>query len=178
MPSAVPSPLPSKPPSSHPTPTPSLGPSAGPSDGCSVHRLAATSSTSELGTQIKAHGEYVTFIDDGDYLSYGPIDFGSDGTKYYTMTISYDKANAGFDDDKLDILVGSQPGTGVTVSTFSVNNDTRTGGWEYWRQVELELSNVTPGSQDLTIKLSGRSRLVNLDWIELFPVCLLPNEFR
>jgi hypothetical protein len=59
-----------------------------------------------------------------------------------------------------------------------VNNDARTGGWENWRQVELELSNVTPGSQYLAIKFSGRTRLVNLDWIELFPVCLLPNEFR
>lgn len=90
-------------------------------------------------------GMNVGFIENGDYLVYKNVDFGTGAASFKARVAS--ETNGG----KIEIRLGSP--TGTLLGTCSVPG---TGGWQIWTDVQCSINNVS-GTHDLYLVFTGGS---------------------
>jgi hypothetical protein len=121
-------------------------------------RIEAESYSSMSGVQTEScteGGLNVGFIENGDYLVYNNLDFGS-GVGSFTARVA-SETNGGQIEIRLDSPSGTLAGT---------CNVGRTGGWQTWNTVSCDLSGVS-GVHNLYIVSRGSSGyLYNINWFE------------
>jgi beta-galactosidase len=98
-------------------------------------------------------GQNVGYIENGDYVSYSNIDFGS-GAKSFQARVA-----SGTSGGNIELRLDSP--TGTLVGTCPVQG---TGGWQSWVTKSCNVSGAT-GVHDLYLKFTGGSGyLFNLNW--------------
>ncbi|MCQ2416728.1 MAG: family 43 glycosylhydrolase [Oscillospiraceae bacterium] len=120
-------------------------------------RVEAETGSWFSGLQVEPSGEgtqAVGYIQDGDYIKVSGVEFGEEGAKKFTTSISSD-GQGGAIELHLDALNG--PIIGVAEVPV-------TGGWKVWEEVECKVTGAT-GVHDLYLRFSGgNSYLFNIDW--------------
>lgn len=110
-----------------------------------------TESTSDTGG-----GQNVGFIDNGDYLSFNNINFGSGGATSVQMRVA-SAASGGNVEVRLDSLTGTLAGTCAVPGT---------GGWQNWTTVNCAVSAIT-GTHTIFLKFTGGAgNLMNINWFK------------
>lgn len=124
-------------------------------------RIEAESYSSAVGIQTDAcseGGSYVGWIENGDYVVYKNIDFGS-GASSVNLRVSSQTAGGNME-FRLDSLNGQIVGTCNVPST---------GSWTTWTTINAALQKIE-GVHDLYIRFSGGSGyLFNINWMEFLP---------
>ena len=114
--------------------------------------------TTETTTDVQGGGLSLGFIEDGDYVSYKPVSL-KDVT---AMRFRVASAGAG---GTIEVRTGSPTGTLVgTTETI-----TPTGGWQTFKDVQLNLTNPPTGTNELFLVFRNRGstqNLFNVNWIE------------
>lgn len=150
-------------PSLNPSPDPSPNPSPDPSP---ISKSAFTQNEGEdfynqSGVQREScseGGEDIGYIEDGDYVVYNNINFGTGAGKFKARVAS------GGSGGKIELRVDSIDGP--LIGTCAINE---TGGWQTWDTTMCEVSNVS-GVHDLYFKFTGGSGyLFNINWWEFTP---------
>lgn len=118
---------------------------------------AASAYSSQSGIQLESSsegGQNVAFIDNGDYVAYTNMDFGSGATSFTARVAS--NASGGSIEIRLDGI------TGAVIGTCAV---TGTGGWQNWTNTSCSLSGSVSGTHTLFLKFTGGSgNLFNVLW--------------
>ena len=122
-------------------------------------KIEAESYYHQSGTQTEANsdgnGQNVGYIENGDYLVFKDIDFGSGASSFEASAGS--ATNGGNIEIYLDSLTGELLGTCAVPGT---------GGWQTWTNATCNVSEVT-GKHDVYLKFTGDSGfLINLDWFK------------
>ncbi|TVY01178.1 carbohydrate-binding protein [Cohnella terricola] len=121
-------------------------------------QIEAASYSAQSGIQTEASsegGQNVGFIDNGDYLVFNGVDFGSGASSMQARVAS--NASGGNIEIRLDSLNGTLAGTCVVPGT---------GGWQNWTTVTCAVSNAA-GVHDLYLKFTGGTgNLFNLKWFK------------
>ena len=108
---------------------------------------------------IRVGSNAIGYFDNGDYVTYSSINFGSSGTSK-SILISYAKGNTG---GRAEIRIGGPSGT--LIATFSPSN---TGGWGSSNvQSEYVLIDDVEGIHDVTFVGKDKSGVMNLVSFEL-----------
>ena len=103
-------------------------------------------------------GKDIGFIDDGDYVSYKPVNL----TNLNEMRFRV--ASAG-DGGTIEVHLDSPSGTLVGTTA----NITPTGGWQTYKTVSLPLTNPPAGTHELFLvfrKPGSTNSLMNMNWLE------------
>lgn len=103
---------------------------------------------------VATSGKVVGYLDQGDWIKYKGINFGTTGFTKFTARIA--SANAG---RKIEIRLGS--GTGQVIGTLTVS---ATGGWGVYKEQSTTLSKVT-GTHDVYLTFAGGTGVGNVEWI-------------
>ncbi len=116
----------------------------------------------QSGTETEANtvgaGQNVGYIENGDYLVFRRIDFGSGAGIFEASAGS--ATDGGNIEIRLDSLTGKLIGTCVVPGTE---------GWQTWTNVACSVSE-SAGVHDLYLKFTGDSGfLMNLDWFKFVP---------
>lgn len=147
-PSTIPSPT--------PTVTPTPQPTAAPSAFSAFVQTAASSFTSQFGTQLEASsegGQNVAFVDNGDYIAFNNVNFGS-GASSVALRVASQTSGG-----NIEIRLGSASGT--LAGTCAV---TSTGGWQSWTTKSCAISTIS-GVHNLYLKFTGGAgNLFNVQW--------------
>jgi arabinoxylan arabinofuranohydrolase len=134
------------------TPTPTSGPRS------AFSQIEAESFNSQSGIQTESCGEggqNIGYIENGDYVVFNSIDFGSGATGFQARVAS---ANSG---GNIEIRLDSTSGT--LVGTCSVAG---TGGWQTWTTRTCTVSGAS-GTHNLYLRFTGGSGyLFNLNWVK------------
>jgi carbohydrate binding protein with CBM6 domain len=103
-------------------------------------------------------GSYVGSATNGDWARYNGIDFGSSPARQFTARVA--SGAAGGVSGLVEVRVDSR--SNPPVGSFAVGN---TGGWQSWRTVPANISNVT-GVHDvyLTFSSGQPADFVNVNW--------------
>lgn len=121
-------------------------------------QIEAESFTSQSGVQTETcteGGLNVGYIENGDYVVYNNVDFGSGATSFQARVAS--AGNGGNIEIRLDSI------TGPLVGTCAVKG---TGDWQTWTDAKCTVSGVT-GKHDLYLKFTGGSDyLMNFNWFK------------
>jgi hypothetical protein len=142
------------------TPTPTTTPTPTPTPGLrsAFTQIEAESYNDQSGIQTETcteGGENVGYIENGDYVVYNNIDFGS-GTEEFQARVA--SATSG---GKIEIRLDSLTGTLVGYCPV-----TGTGDWQTWADVKCSASGIS-GKHDLYLKFTGGSDyLFNLNWFK------------
>ena len=96
-------------------------------------------------------------FDNGDYLTYTDIDFGSSGTTK-SILLNHSKGNR---DGKVEVRLGGPDGE--VISTFTPSY---TGGWDKFMTASLSIS-VVEGVHDVTFVARDAGGVLDLKWFEL-----------
>ncbi len=109
--------------------------------------------------QNKEAGVYVTDIHNSDYIKLQAVDFGKKTPRTFTARVA-SGLRGGAIELHLDSLGGKRLGR-MEVSG--------TGGWENWRDITIDLTDIASGIHDLYLTFSGRKgpKLFNFDWWEI-----------
>ncbi|MFD0671227.1 carbohydrate-binding protein [Cohnella sp. GCM10027633] len=108
------------------------------------------------GTSDTGGGQNVGFIDNGDYLSFNNINFGSPGATSVQLRVA-SNASGG----NVEVRLGSA--TGTLAGTCAVPG---TGGWQNWTTVNCAVSAIT-GTQTVFLKFTGGAgNLMNINWFK------------
>jgi endo-1,4-beta-xylanase len=107
-----------------------------------------------LGSAPASH--YVSFLDEGDWLGFKKVDFGTGATKF-TASVAVPKDRAG---KRLQVRIGSP--TGQIVATLTV---APTGGWTTFAAQTTNMVKVT-GVHDVFLTFAGGYGIANLDWFK------------
>ena len=99
----------------------------------------------------------VGYFDDGDFVTYTHVNFGSAGT---TDGIRIRTAK-GNDGGTVEVRLGGP--TGTLLAQF---NPVRTGAWSLWSDLYVGVTDVT-GIHDVTFVGKGVSGVMNMQWFEL-----------
>ncbi|MFB9278811.1 carbohydrate-binding protein [Cohnella cellulosilytica] len=122
-------------------------------------RIEAESFSSQSGIQVEASsegGQNVGFIDNGDYLSFSGVDFGSGAASFRARVAS--NASGGGIELRLDGLNGTLIGTCAVPGT---------GGWQNWTTVICPVNGNPSGTHTLFLKFTGGAgNLFNLNWFQ------------
>jgi hypothetical protein len=124
-------------------------------------QIEAESFNSQFGIQTEptsdiGGGLNVGFIDNGDYLAFNSIDFGSSGATSVQMRVA-SAASGGNIEVRLDSLAGTLAGTCAV---------TGTGGWQTWTTVNCAVTTIT-GVHNLYLKFTGGAgNLLNINWFK------------
>ncbi|MBJ6362248.1 carbohydrate-binding protein [Paenibacillus sp. GCM10012307] len=108
--------------------------------------IIASSFTSQSGIQLESStegGQNVAYIDNGDYIAFDSIDFGSGATSVQFRVASNTTGG------NIEVRLGSLNGT--LAATCSVPN---TGGWQNWITRTCATSNIT-GTHHVFLKFTG-----------------------
>ncbi len=113
----------------------------------------------QSGTQTEDNttggGQNVGYIENGDYLVFKNVDFGTGATGFQASAAS--ATEGGNIELRLDSL------TGTLIGTCKVPG---TGGWQTWADAKCSVSGAS-GKHDLYVKFTGDSGyLMNLDWFK------------
>jgi len=121
-------------------------------------QLEASSHDSQSGIQLEASsegGQSVAFVDNGDFIAFNNIDFGSGATTFDARVAS--NTAGGQIEVRLDSLTGTLAGTCAVPAT---------GGWQTWVTRSCVVSNVS-GLHNLYLKFTGGAgNLFNLKWFK------------
>lgn len=102
-------------------------------------------------------GSNIGYIQNGDWVNYENIDFGSGKTK---IDIRVATENSG---GELEVILDSTSGT--SLGSVTVNS---TGGWQNWTTVTLDIPNTT-GKHTVYLKFNGGSGyLFNVNWFRIY----------
>ncbi len=119
-------------------------------------KIEAESYYTQSGIQTETcseGGQNVGYIENGDYMVFQNVDFGSGAGSFQARVAS--AAEGG----KIEIRLDSS--TGTLAGTCPVDG---TGGWQTWADAKCNVSGVT-GKHDLYLKFTGGSGyLFNLNW--------------
>ncbi len=100
-------------------------------------------------------GQNIAFIDNGDYIVFNSVNFGSGAASFEARVAS---AAAG---GSIEVRLGSVQGTLLGTCTFS-----GTGGWQNWVTTSCGISGAS-GTQNLYLVFKGGSgNLFNLSWFK------------
>ncbi|MFC5530555.1 carbohydrate-binding protein [Cohnella yongneupensis] len=125
------------------------------------NQIEAESFNTQSGIQTEATsdtggGLNVGFIDNGDYLSFNNINFGSSGATSVQMRVA-SNASGGNVEVRLDSL------SGTLASTCAVPG---TGGWQNWTTVNCAVTTIT-GTHTVFLKFTGGTgNLFNINWFK------------
>lgn len=123
---------------------------------------AETATVLSGGPKSEACGEggsEIGFIKTGTYIGYDSIKFGTNVDKVDLRIASNNTAGG-----TLQILIDN-PSTGTVIATASIPY---TAGWQVWKTVTADVSNLT-GKHKLFIKFTGGSGyLFNLNWLRFY----------
>jgi hypothetical protein len=124
--------------------------------------IEAESFDAQAGIQTGAAsegGQYVGWIQNGDYVVYHAVDFGNNASKFEARVAS---ATGG---GKIEVRLGGL--AGPLAGTCSVAG---TGGWQNWTTVACNVGGLS-GNHDLYLKFAGGSGyLFNLNWFRFIRV--------
>ncbi|WP_197286081.1 carbohydrate-binding protein [Paenibacillus sp. FJAT-27812] len=141
-----------------PTPTATMQPTAAPSSFSAFAQTAASSFTSQLGTQLEASsegGQNVAFVDNGDYIAFDNVNFGSGASSVALRVAS--QTSGGNIEIRLDSASGTLAGTCAVTST---------GGWQSWTTKNCAISTIS-GVHNLYLKFTGGAgNLFNVQWFK------------
>ncbi len=127
-------------------------------------RIEAESFSSQSGIQLETcsdsgAGQDIGYIQNGDYVVFSGIDFGSGAASFSARIAS---ANSG---GNIEIHLDSLSGT--LIGTCTVPG---TGGWQSWVTQTCNVSGAT-GVHDVYLKFTGGSQdLMNLNWFQFLAV--------
>ncbi|OMF24515.1 carbohydrate-binding protein [Paenibacillus sp. FSL H8-0548] len=121
----------------------------------------------QLGTQLEASsegGQNVSHIDNGDYIRFNNINFGSGANAFVARVASQTSGGS------IEVRLGSVNGTLAGTCTVS-----GTGGWQTWITTTCAVSNIS-GVHDLFLKfVGGAGNLFNLNWFRFDPTAPQPS---
>jgi hypothetical protein len=125
--------------------------------------IQASSYTAHNGTQSESTsdsggGQDMGWIDNGCWLAYNSVDFGSTGADQFIARVASGAASgvSGV------VAVALDSPTAAPVGSFSVGN---TGGWQSWQTVPANISKVTGTHTVYLVFSSGQpADFVNLHW--------------
>ncbi|WP_199731714.1 carbohydrate-binding protein [Cohnella endophytica] len=136
----------------------SLSPSIA-SAASAFNQIAASGYSSQSGIQLENStegGQNVAFIDNGDYVAYTNMDFGSGASTFQARVAS--AASGGNIEIRLDSATGTLIGTAAVPGT---------GGWQNWTTVNATLTGSATGVHTLYLKFTGGTgNLFNLLWFK------------
>ncbi|OPZ87838.1 MAG: Endo-1,4-beta-xylanase Z precursor [Firmicutes bacterium ADurb.Bin419] len=140
-------------------------PTAGPRSAFTQNEAESFNRQSGIQTEeCSEGGENVGYIEDGDYLVYNKVDFGS-GASGFQASVS-----SGTSGGKIELRLD-----GITGSLIGTCEIAGTGGWQTWTTVKFDISEVK-GTHDLYMKFTGGSGyLFNINWWEFSPVSSTPT---
>ncbi len=143
-------------PDANETPGPTPTPTPTPVPRSAFSQTEAEDFSSQSGIQTEAcseGGEDVGYIENGDYVVYSNIDFGSGAKSFQVRTAS------GTEGGKIEIRVDSV--TGPLVGNCPVSSS---GDWQTWVNTECDVEGVS-GVHDLYLRFTGGSGyLFNINW--------------
>jgi hypothetical protein len=102
-------------------------------------------------------GNIVSHFDNGDFVTYGSLNFGPSGTTK-SMLVSYAKGNSG---SSMEIRLGGE--TGRLIGELFPSN---TGGWSNYKDEYVPIMDVE-GIHDVTFVGKGGSGVLNLESFDL-----------
>ena len=130
-------------------------------------KLEAESYNNQSGIQTETcteGGENIGYIENGDYVVYNNIDFGSGAAGFQARAAS--NASGGNIEIRLDSLTGPLVGTCLVSGT---------GDWQTFADVTCSVSGVS-GKHDLYLKFTGGSGyLFNLNWFKFTSGSVTPT---
>ncbi|WP_312029646.1 carbohydrate-binding protein [Paenibacillus sedimenti] len=120
--------------------------------------MEAESYNTQSGIQTESSsegGQDVAFIENGDYVVYNNIDFGSGAASFQARVAS--ATNGGSIEVRLDSITGTLVGTCAVAGT---------GGWQTWTNKTCNISGVS-GIHNVYLKFTGGSGyLFNINWFQ------------
>ncbi len=149
------------------TPTPTPTPAPTPGSRSAFTQIEAEDFNNQSGIQTETcseGGQDVGYIENGDYIEYQNINFGSGATSFQARVSS--AGSGGNIEIRLDSI------TGPLVGTCSVP---ATGDWQTWTTATCNVSGAS-GSHNLYLKFTGGSSyLFNLNWIKFGTATATPT---
>lgn len=146
---------------STPTPTPT------PSPRSAFTQIEAESYSTQSGIQTESSsegGQNVGWIENGDYVVYNNIDFGSGASSFQARVAS--ATNGGNIEVRLDSITGTLVGTCAVAGT---------GGWQTWTTKTCNISGAS-GIHNVYLKFTGGSGyLFNINWFQFIINNLITN---
>ncbi|MGO4370974.1 carbohydrate-binding protein, partial [Paenibacillus sp. MCAF20] len=122
-------------------------------------QTAASSYNAQSGIQLETSsegGQNVAFIDNGDYIRFDGVDFGTGASAFSARVAS--NASGGAIEVRLGSLTGTLAGTCTVAGT---------GGWQNWSTISCAISGNPTGTQTLFLKFTGGTgNLFNLLWFQ------------
>lgn len=124
----------------------------------SLSQIEAENYSSQFGIETEncsEGGEDIGFIENGDYVVYDEVDFGSGSTLFQV------RAACGGNGGDIEIRIDSE--NGPLIGTCSI---TETGGWQTWSDFTCNISE-TDGKHGVYMKFTGGDGyLFNVNWFE------------
>ncbi|WOO37090.1 non-reducing end alpha-L-arabinofuranosidase family hydrolase [Anaerocolumna sp. AGMB13020] len=140
------------------TPTPTTTPTPTPDPRSAFTQIEAESFNDQSGIQTETcteGGENIGYIENGDYVVYNNIDFGSGAAKFQARVAS--ATNGG----NIEIRLDSNTGTLIGICPVA-----GTGGWQTWTDVMSSVTGAS-GKHNVYLKFTGGSGyLFNLNWFK------------
>jgi endo-1,4-beta-xylanase len=154
------------------TPTPTQGPTATPTPTngprSAYSQIEAESYNTQSGIQTESCGEggqNIGYIENGDYVVYNSIDFGTGATGFQARVAS--ATSGGNIEIRLDSASGSLVGTCSVAGT---------GGWQTWTTRTCTVSGAS-GTHNLYLRFTGGSGyLMNLNWFKFTSGTVTPTN--
>ncbi|MGG1639163.1 carbohydrate-binding protein [Paenibacillus sp. NRS-1760] len=155
-PTVVATPTPS--PSATTVPTATPAPTAAPGSKSAFVQTVASAFNSQFGTQLENSsegGQNVAYVDNGDYLVFNNVNFGSGASSVALRVAS--QTSGGNVEIRLDSLNGTLAGTCAV---------TTTGGWQSWTTKNCSINTIS-GVHNLYLKFTGGAgNLFNINWFK------------
>lgn len=121
-------------------------------------QIEAESYSTQSGIQTESStegGQDVAFIENGDYVVYNNVDFGSGAASFQARVAS--ATNGGNIEVRLDSITGTLVGTCAVAGT---------GGWQTWTTKTCNISGAS-GIHNVYLKFTGGSGyLFNINWFQ------------
>lgn len=125
-------------------------------------RIEAENYDDSFGVQLEntsdtGGGQNVGFTDDGDYIRFNQVDFGS-GAGSADVRIASDASFTGTVEFRLNSVNGNLIGTA---------NFGNTGGWQSWTTRNINITNAS-GINDLFLVFKGGIGIGNINWFQFY----------
>ena len=111
----------------------------------------------QSGIGMGSNGELIGWFDNGDFITYGSLNFGPSGTTK-SLLVSYAKASSG---SSMEIRLGGKDGT--LIGELKPSN---TGSWSNYKKEYVPIMDVE-GIHDVTFVGKGGRGILNLESFEL-----------
>jgi hypothetical protein len=151
-----------------PTAVPTVGPTTAPQSAFLQIEAENYSSMSGIQTETcNEGGQDVGYIENGDYIAFNSIDFGSGAASFQARVAS--AGSGGNIEIRLDSATGSLVGTCAVVAT---------GDWQTYTTVTCNVSGASGIHNLYLVFIGGSGYLFNLNWFQFVPVstCSLKGD--